>query len=62
MTVLWPPISGSCSQSSTLNVLGSTVATTEEAAYAASAKEKGGQHVHGWVNVTLVKAAALIEK
>lgn len=56
------PISGSCSQSSTLNVLGSTAATTEEAAYAASAKEEGGQHVHGWVNVTLVKATAKIEK
>ena len=31
---------------------------------AASAKEEGGQHVHGWVNITLVKekAVAQIEK
>jgi hypothetical protein len=31
---------------------------------AASAKEEGGQHVHGWVNITPVKekAVARIEK
>ena len=55
-------ISGSCSQSSTLNVLGSTVATTEELAYGASAKEKGGTHVHGWVNVTLVRKGVCFDR